>query len=144
MKKIRVITLAILVCISLTALTVPALTQQVNVQALIELFISSPVAAMDQLLELAKTDPQSVALVLAGVAERAYALRATNPDLAASLEDSVALTCVHLLDVDPSAAALAVVTIKDKVPEVGEWVERVTVAAGLERSYLVAASPVRP
>jgi len=101
-------------------------------------------AAMDKLVDLAKTNPDAVALVLAGVAERVVDLRAADPSLAASLEDALRLTCVALMDVDPSAAALCVVTIKDRVPDIGERVEQVLVAAGLEERYLRAASPVRP
>jgi len=133
MKKARIITVAILVCVLLTALTVPVLSEEVNIEALIELFISDPSAGIDQLLDLATTNPEAVALVLAGVAERAP-----------NLVDQIQLTCIALMDVDPAAAALAVVTIKDRVPEIGERVEMVAVAAGLERSYLRAASPVAP
>ena len=63
--------MGMLVCILLTALTIPALTQEVDVEALIELYISDPVAGTAQLIELVKTNPEAVALVLAGVAERA-------------------------------------------------------------------------
>jgi len=133
MKKVRVITVAVLVGVLLTALTVPALTQEVDIEALTSLFISDPAAGMAQLLELAKTNPEAVALVLAGVAERA-------PDL----ETAIQLTCILLIEVDPSAAALAIVTIKDRVPDMGERIERVVVAAGLEEDYLRAASPVAP
>jgi len=133
MKKVRVITVAVLVGVLLTALTVPALTQEVDIGALTSLFISDPAAGMAQLLELAKTNPEAVALVLAALAE-----------LAPHLEHAIQLTCILLIDVDPSAAALAIVTIKDRVPDMGERIERVVVAAGLEEDYLRAASPVAP
>ena len=133
MKKVRVITVAVLVGVLLTALTVPALTQEVDIEALTSLFISDRAAGMAQLLELAKTNPEAVALVLAGVAERAP-----------HLEHAIQLTCILLIEVDPSAAALAVVTIKDRVPDMGERIEKVVVAAGLEEDYLKAASPVAP
>ena len=144
MKKVKVVIVAMLVALLLTVITVPILAQEVNIQDLVELFISDPAAAMDQLLELAKTNPQAVALVLGEVAARSVKLRATNPDLAASLESAIEITCTTLVDTNPAAAALAVVTIKDKAPDVGEAVEKVVVAYGLEESYLAAASPVRP
>jgi len=129
----------------LISLVAPALSQEeIDINALIEEFVGSPMAAMDKLVDLAKTNPDAVALVLAGVAEKVVDLRAADPGLAASLEDALRLTCVALMDVSPSAAALVVVTIKDRVPDIGERVEQVLVAAGLEERYLRAASPVRP
>jgi len=98
------------------------------------LFVSDPVAAMDQLVELAATNPEAVALVLAQVAERA-------PEL----EDAIMLTCLEMIDKNLfSAAALAIATIKDRAPDIGDRIEKVAVAYGLEENYLRAASPVRP
>jgi len=131
MRKKKVVILLGLVCALAAILATSAFA--VDIEALIDLFISNPEAGTAKLVELAKTDPESVALVLAGVAERA-------PELA----DSIMLTCLELVDTEPSAAALVINTIKDRAPEIGERIEMIAVAYGLEESYLRAASPVRP
>ena len=143
-KKVRVVTVAILVCTLLVAISIPALSQDPSVEDLVNLFISDPTTAMDQLLTLATTDPETVALVLGQVAEKTVELRETDPIRASILENDILLTCVSLVDVDPHAAALAVNTVKDHVPDIGQKAEDMCVAAGLEESYLRAASPVRP
>ena len=133
MKKRKIVVIGLVISLVFTLFALSVLGEEVDIEALINLFISNPSAAIDQLLDLAETNPEAVALVLAGVAERRPAL-----------VDQIQLTCILLIDVDPATAALCVVTIKEKAPEVGERVERVVVAAGLEESYLQAASPVRP
>ncbi len=134
MKKVKAIGILVLICILFTALASFSFAQEeVNIENLIQLFVENPSAAINMLLDLAKTNPQAVALVLAGVAERA-------PEL----EGQIKLACIALIDVDPAVAALCVATIKDRVPELGQRVEDIVVAAGLEESYLRAASPVRP
>jgi len=132
MKKRKIVVIGLVISLVFTLFALSVLGEEVDIEALINLFISNPSAAIDQLLDLAETNPEAVALVLAGVAERRPAL-----------VDQIQLTCILLIDVDPATAALCVVTIKEKAPEVGERVERVVVAAGLEESYLQAASPVR-
>ena len=132
MKKRKIVVIGLVISLVFTLFALSVLGEEVDIEALINLFISNPSAAIDQLLDLAETNPEAVALVLAGVAERRPAL-----------VDQIQLTCILLIDVDPATAALCVVTIKEKAPEVGERVERVVVAAGLEESYLKAASPVR-
>jgi len=131
MRKKKVVILLGLVCALAVILATSAFA--VDIEALIDLFITNPEAGTAELVELAKTDPESVALVLAGVAERA-------PELA----DSIMFTCLELVDTEPSAAALVINTIKDRAPEIGERIEMIAVAAGLEEDYLRAASPVRP
>jgi len=133
MKKRKIVVIGLVISLVFTLFALSVLGEEVDIEALINLFISNPSAAIDQLLDLAETNPEAVALVLAGVAERRPAL-----------VDQIQLTCILLIDVDPATAALCVVTIKEKAPEIGERVERVVVAAGLEESYLKAASPVRP
>ena len=132
MKKRKIVVIGLVISLVFTLFALSVLGEEVDIEALINLFISNPSAAIDQLLDLAETNPEAVALVLAGVAERRPAL-----------VDQIQLTCILLIDVDPATAALCVVTIKEKASEVGERVERVVVAAGLEESYLQAASPVR-
>jgi len=132
MRKEKAQVLLALVCVLVVVLSTPSFA--VDTEALISLFISDPVAAMDQLVELAATNPEAVALVLAQVAERA-------PEL----EDAIMLTCLEMIDKNLfSAAALAIATIKDRAPDIGDRIEKVAVAYGLEENYLRAASPVRP
>ncbi len=142
MRKTRMVVLLVGVCILTAALAAPVFAA--DVQALIEEFISDPVAGIDQMIALAQEDPETAALVLAGVAERSVEIRRTDPTLADSLESGIGLVCIGLVHIDPYASALIVNTVKDRVPEIGERVEKIVVAVGLEEQYLRAASPVSP
>ncbi len=144
MKKVRVITVAMLVGVLLTALTVPALTQEIDTEALIELFISDPVEGANRVLELAATDPGAAALVLAGVAQRIAELRATDPDRADVLEGSLVGTCIELIDTSPFAVALAIRLMQDRDLDIGDRIEAIATALGLEEEYLLAATPIAP
>ncbi len=141
MKKVRVITVAVLVGVLLTALTVPALTQETDTEALIELFISDPIEGANKILELAATDPGAAALVLAGIAERIAELRATDPDRADILEGSLIGTCIELIDTSPFTVALAIRLMQDRGLDIGDRIEAIVIALGLEEEYLLAASP---
>jgi len=143
MRKIHVFILVILASLLLTSLTAPVFSQDIW-EAWVDLFISSPEAGIEQILDLAAEDPEMAALILARVAERMEELKVSDPALAERCENAVVLTCVKLIDVSPTAAALAVAAIKESAPEIGERVEAEVVAAGLEEDYLRAASPVRP
>jgi len=142
MKKARIVVLLVGVCILMTALAAPVFAA--DVQSLIEEFISNPVAGAEHMIALAQEDPETAALVLAGVAERSVEIRRTDPTLADLLENEIALVCIELVDIDPHASAVIINTIKDRVPEIGERIEGMATGAGLEESYLRAASPVRP
>jgi len=144
MKKVRVITVAVLVGVLLTALTVPALSQVTDTEALIELFISDPIAGANKVLELAATDPEAAALILAGVAERIAELRATDPDRADVLEGSLIGTCIELIDTQPLVLVLAISLMKDKDLDIGDKIETIATGLGLEYEYLLAASPIAP
>ena len=144
MKKVRVITVAVLVGVLLTALTVPALTQEIDTEALIELFISDPIEGANRVLELAATDPGAAALVLAGVAERIAELRATDPDRADVLESALICTCISLIDTSPLAVALAIRLMQDRDLDIGDRIEMIVIALGLESEYLLAATPIAP
>ena len=144
MKRMRVMTVAVLLGVLLTTLTVPALTQEMDTEALIELFISDPVAAANKLLELADTDPGAAALVLAGVAERIAELRATDPDRADVLEGSLISVCIELIDTQPLVVVLAISLMQDKDLDIGDKIEMIATALGLETEYLLAASPIAP
>lgn len=144
MKKVRVITVAVLVGVLLTALTLPALTQDIDTEALIELFISDPVEAANKILELAATDPGAAAFVLAGIAERIAELRATDPDRADVLEGSLIGTCIELIDTQPLVLVLAIRLMQDRGLDIGDKIEMIATGLGLESEYLLAASPIAP
>jgi len=141
LKKKQIIAL-LAACVLLGVLTSHIAAREI--EGLVTLFISDPARGMEKVLKLVKTNSQAVALVLAEVAERAVELRAEDPELAIQLENYILFTCMYLIDVDPSAAALAVVTIKERAPDIGRRIETVVVAQGLEQRYLRAASPVHP
>jgi len=142
LRKTRVIVLLVSVCILMVALAVPLFAA--DVQSLIDEFISDPAAGVDKMVELAKEDPATVALVLAGVAERADEIKVTDPTLANLLENDITLVVLTLMSTDPHSAAVIINTVKERIPEIGERIESIVVASGLEESYLRAASPVRP
>ena len=142
MKKKRVMAVAAIVCILTVAVALPVLA--VDIESLIDLFVTDISAGMAQISALAATDPDAVALVLAGVAERIAELQATDPGQASALEAALQLCCIDLIDNYPECVASVVVTVKDRVPDIGERFEAVVVASGLEEDYLRAASPVRP
>ena len=141
MKKAHFTILVALICVLITVITIPALA--VDIEALINLYISDPTTATYQLLDLIETDPDAVALVLAGVAERIAGLEPTDPDRA-TLVGRIQGFCIALIDTNPTLTARIAATIKEEVPEIGEGIEQALVGAGLEESYLRAASPVRP
>jgi len=114
-----------------------------DIEALVDLFFSNPSAATDQLLELLDKDPDAFVLVLAQVAERIAKLPPDDPKRV-SLEERIETLCIALIDIKPDVVAKVVVTITERAPEIGEKIEQVAVAWGLEESYLKAASPVRP
>ena len=142
MKKKRAMAVAAIVCILTIAVALPVLA--VDIESLVDLFVTDISTGMAQISALAATDPDAVALVLAGVAERIAELQATDPGRASSLEGALQLCCIDLIDDYPECAALVVATVKDRVPDIGERFEAVVVASGLEEDYLRAASPVRP
>jgi len=143
MRKTHVFILVILASLLLIALAAPVFSQDIW-DAWVDLFISSPEAGIEQILDLAAEDPEMAALILARVAERMEELKVSDPALAERCENCVCCCCVKLINVSPTAAALAVATIKEYAPEIGERAEQEVIAAGLEQSYLRAASPVRP
>ncbi len=144
MKKVRGIIVAVLVGVLLTALAVPALTQETDIEALIELFISNPVAGANELLELAGTDPWAAALVLAGVAQRIAELEATDPDRAAVLEGSLIGICIELIDTQPLVVVLAIGHMQDADLDIGDRIDVIATSFDLEIEYGRAATPIAP
>lgn len=111
-------------------------------------------AGVDQFLGLVVDNPETTNLALVAVMDQLLGLAATNPKITALflaefavqapyLENTILLTCLDLMEIDPSVAALAIATIKDRVPDMGRRIEKAAIACGLEKKCLETASPVR-
>ena len=150
------------------------LTEEEQIERLITTFASDPELGMEQLeelaeenpglavltiVELAKEIPEAAVIAIPSLAEinpevaarglvaicRVYALLTeTQPRLAATLKAVLTESVVQMVETAPGAVAVVVQSCLQCNPELGESLEEEAIAAGLERDYLLAASPIMP
>jgi len=99
-------------------------------------------------LEPSKVTPEGVLITVVDLSrtQLEVALRALIriAEIESALHRILTLIPVEMIEYNPGAAAVAVESIKRVDPEIGRLLEEEVVAAGLERSYLLAASPIMP
>ncbi|MBA7709282.1 hypothetical protein ES703_118196 [subsurface metagenome] len=150
------------------------LTEEEQIERLIATFASDPELGMEQLedlaeenpglavltiVELAKEIPESAVVAITHLAEISpevtarglvtiacvcTELRDTQPRLAAILKAVLIEVIVKMVDITPGVAAVVVQSVMQAAPELGESLEEEAIGAGLERDYLLAASPIMP
>ena len=114
------------------------------VLTIVELAKEIPEKAVVAITNLAKTNPEVAARGLVNIAKASAELAETQPKLAAALKAVLTESIVQTIETTPGVVAVVVQSIKQVVPELGESLEEEAVAAGLERDYLLAASPIMP
>ena len=114
-----------------------------DIQELIDLYISDSEAAIPQLMMLMDTEPETVTLVLAGVAEYVENLDPADAERQRLL-GCVTQCCCDAAKISPALAGQIVATMQLVAPDIATYVEATLIAEGLEEKYLTEASPVAP
>ncbi len=121
---------------------------ELAVLALVELAKKIPEKAVMAIMNLAEINPRVTAEGLVAIGGCCTEIAKNEPELAATLK---AVLCQSITGMVASGtgrgagvAAVVVNSCKQSNPELGETIEEEAVAAGLERSYLLAASPIMP
>ena len=114
------------------------------VLTIVELAKRIPEKAMMAAVNLAETSPMVTAKGLVAIGRASAALAETQPQLAATLKAVLTESTVQIIEITPSIAALVVQSCNEFDPELGKSLWNETTAAGLELSYLFAASPIMP
>ncbi len=114
------------------------------VLTIVELAKRIPEKAVMALVNLAKTNPEVTVRALMAIAEASQELAETQPELAATLYAVLSESIIQMIETAPDVAAVAIQSIKQVAPEIGASLEEEVVVAGLERDYLLAASPIMP
>jgi len=150
------------------------LTEEEQIERLIAIFASDPELGMEQLEDLAEENPGLAVLIivelakeipevavvaivhlaeiapevtargLVTIARLSAELAETQPGLAATLKAVLSESIVQMIETAPGVAGVVVQSVKQVAPELGASMEEEAVAAGLERDYLLAASPIMP
>ncbi len=118
------------------------------VLAIMKLAEEIPEKAVMAIMNLAEINPKVAAGGLVAIGELSIELAETQPELAAILKAVLSQSITGMVE-DGSGrgagvAAVVVQSCKEIDPGLGESLEEEAVAAGLERSYLLAASPIMP
>lgn len=114
------------------------------VLAIVELAKEIPETAVVAIVRLAEINPQVAARGLVTIASVYMELSETQPKLAATLEAVLSESIVQMVETAPGVAAVVVQSIQQITPELGAFLEEEAIGAGLERDYLLAASPIMP
>jgi len=114
------------------------------VLAIVELAKEIPETAVVAIVRLAEINPQVAARGLVTIASICIELKETQPKLAATLEAVLSESIVQMVEAAPGVAAVVVQSIGQITPELGASLEEEAIGAGLERDYLLAASPIMP
>jgi len=121
---------------------------ELAVLALVGLAQEIPEKAVMAIINLAEINPSVTARGLVTIGELSTELAETQPKLAAILKAILSQSIVGMVESGTGrgagVAAVVVQSCKQFNPELGESLEEEAVAAGLERSYLLAASPIMP
>jgi len=150
------------------------LTEEEQIERLIATFVSDPELGMEQLEDLAEENPGLVVLTIVELAKEIpetavvaitrlaeispevaarglvtiasvyMELSETQPRLAATLKAVLSESIVEMVETAPGVAAVVVQSIQQITPELGAPLEEEAIGAGLERDYLLAASPIMP
>ena len=107
-----------------------------------------PEKAVMAVISLAEINPKVAAGGLVAIGQLSIELGENEPKLAASLRAVIYEAIVGMVESGTGrgagVAAVVVQSYKEIDPGMGESLEEEAVAAGLERSYLLAASPIMP
>ena len=118
------------------------------VLAIMKLAEEIPEKAVMAIMNLAEINPKVAAGGLVAIGELSIELAETQPELAAILKAVLSQSITGLVESGTGrgagVAAVVVQSCKEIDPGLGESLEEEAVAAGLERSYLLAASPIMP
>ncbi len=119
------------------------------VLTIVELAREIPLKAVAAIVNLAEINPKVATTVLVAIGKHAVEDHPENdPKLAASLKAIIYESIVSMLNSGTGrgagVAAVVVNSFKAIDPGLGAFLEEEAVAAGLERSYLLAASPIMP
>jgi len=117
----------------LAVLTVIQLVREIPKLAVLEPSKVTPEVVLITVVDLSRTHLDVALRSLIRIAQ-----------IEAALHSILTLIPVEMIEDNPGAAALVVQSIKRVAPEIGRLLEEEVVAAGLERSYLLAASPIMP
>ncbi len=120
--------------------------------ALVKLAEEIPERAVMAIMNLAEINPNVTVAGLIAIGKRSLEIPSDNwendPKLMASLKAVITQSIAGMAEIGTGrgfgVAAIAVKTFKEIAPLLGEFLEEEAVAAGLERSYLLAASPIMP
>ena len=114
------------------------------VLTIVELAKEIPEKAVIAITSLAKTNPEVTVIGLIAIARALEQLVETQPKLAATLKAVLTESIIGMIVTTPGVAAIAIQSIKQVAPDLGKSLEEEAVIAGLERDYLLAASPTMP
>lgn len=118
------------------------------VLAIVELAQEIPEKAVMAIINLIDINPSVAARGLLAIGELSVEIEEDEAKLAASLRAVIYESIVAMVSSGTGrgagVAAVVVQSFKQSNPELGESLEEEAVAAGLERSYLLAASPIMP
>lgn len=121
---------------------------ELAVLTLVELAKEIPEKAVMAIVNLAEINPSVTARGLVAIGQLSIGIVETEPKLAAILKAILSQSIVQMVESGSArglgVAAVVVQSFKQSNPELGESLEEEAVAAGLERSYLLAASPIMP
>ena len=133
---------------------------KLGMELLEDLAKENPELAVLAVVQLVKETPKLAVLEPPNITPEVVvmtvgALSRTQPEVAvrsliriakikAALHAMLTESVVQMIEDTPDVAAVAVQSIKQVAPENGRLLEEDAVAAGLERSYLLAASPIMP
>ena len=121
---------------------------ELAVLALVELAKEIPEKAVMAIINLAEINPNVTARGLVAIGKLSIELPEDETELAKRLKAVIYESMVSMLNSGTGrgagVAAVVVNSFKQSNPELGESLEEEAVAAGLERFYLLAASPIMP
>jgi len=121
---------------------------ELAVLAIVELAKKIPEKAVMAIINLAEINPKVAAGGLVAIGQLSTELGENELKLSASLRAVIYETIVGMVESGSGrgagVAAVVVQSCKEIDPGLGEFLEEEAVAAGLERSYLLAASPIMP
>ena len=121
---------------------------ELAVLAIVELAKETPEKAVMAIINLAEINPKVTAEGLVAIGKVLGELAEAQPKLAATLKAILSQSITGMVESGTGrgagVAAVVVKSCKQSNPELGESLEAEAVAAGLERSYLLAASPIMP
>ncbi len=121
---------------------------ELAVLAIVKLAEEIPEKAVMAIINLVETNPKVAAGGLVAIGQLSTELAETQPELAAILKAVLSQSITGLVESGTGrgagVAAVVVQSCKEIDPGLGESLEEEAVAAGLERSYLLAASPIMP